>query len=155
MTPSNQNEPQVAATVIEVLGEKPSKRDKFYQELGYREPVDSITKIEEAAKFLAGAVTFSCGALLTAMKIGIELADKKELPIVPWCVVMGLWIASLLWLLLVLLPISDHVRTDSPTELESSFRKSRTKKYRYLVSGTICFVAGLVAGLVAIGMSVN
>ena len=86
--------PEIAATPL-------TDEQRYYYELSYKEPADSIGRIEEMAKFLVGAVSATSGLVLAAL--GLALGDTRAGGGWFYAPVL-LWSASVLLLVLVLLP---------------------------------------------------
>ena len=122
-------------------GRPPTAEEQFYLEAAYKDPVESIGRIEDTAKFLVGAVSATSGIFAAALKITAAApADAKPL----WFLQFLLWAASVMLLLLVLFPRSYATAQNEPAAWKNAFLRARTVKYRWLVAGASCFVLGLV-----------
>ena len=133
--------------VVEVAGRNLSPRDRYFWALGYKEPVESTARIEGTAKFVAGAVTGSCGVLLTALKITTSLAENNPVQVGSWWAVIGFWLVSLFTMLAVLFPLPYRTFADSPVAIEQTYRRIRIIKYSLLIVGTLLFFAGMLLGI--------
>ena len=147
---SDPTAPTTTDPVVEIESSPLSEREKFYWELGYKEPIESMERIEDTAKFIAGAVTGSCGLLLSSLRIAMALDPDNPPDMQYWWFVAACWVVSLLLLFLVLFPLPWFVRKNSVTDLESKYKTIRNNKYIALIAGTAAFLVGLVIGLVAI-----
>jgi hypothetical protein len=55
--------------VEEIPSRIPSEEERYFYEQSYREPVESIARIEEVAKFMVGATATTSGLFLAAFKL--------------------------------------------------------------------------------------
>ena len=120
-----------------------SPSDIYYLERAYKEPVERIGRIEEAAKFLAGATAITSGLYLAAFKIA--LGDQTSQAIV-WFLPYCLWAVSLILFVLVLLPQRYPTLENDPGSWRTAFVKTGKCKYRRLLLGAIFFILGIISG---------
>ena len=144
------NEPQVEEQTIEVPGRALSPGDQFYRELGYREPVDSISRIEDTARILIGVVTACAGVFLTTVKVINSVPATKDVDIGNSWFVLVFWGIGLLCLLDVVTPLPWKTRVDNPADLKATYRKIRRRKAVCLWIGMVMFLLGMVTGLMAV-----
>ena len=145
----NETQGQDATPEFTVQGSKLSPREQFYYEQGFKEPVDSITRIEETAKLLLGTITACAGVLLTSLKIIVSVDENTSFFVGSW-VVIGCWAVALMFLVNVVTPLPWKTRVDDPTSLESTYRTIRKSKAMSLWIGVVLFVFGLFAGLILV-----
>ncbi len=80
---------------------KLTAEEQFYLETAYKEPVESIKRIEETARFLVGAVATTSGLLVAALKVSV---GTEPLGGSFWWMPFVLWCISIILLVFVLLP---------------------------------------------------
>ena len=149
MPAPNDAEPQVLPS------REPTAEETFYYETAYKEPVESVKRIEDTAKFLAGAVATTSGLFVAAVKLS---AGQPSAAGLLWQLPLALWWASLLALLLVLMPAKYKAGANEPAAWKQAFLKVRQHKYRWLVAGAVLFILGLGAAvlpLVSFGSSTS
>ena len=130
---------------IEAIGSrKPTDEEQFYIEYAYKEPVDSIARIEEAAKFLVGATATASGLLAAAVKIA---QGSKPLAGGLWWLPFLCWAASIVAFILVLLPQPYPVGRNEPAAWKAALQTARWRKYAILITGATFFIAGLWAAV--------
>ncbi len=127
--------PEIAATPL-------TDEQRYFYELSYKEPADSIGRIEEMAKFLVGAVSATSGLVLAAL--GLALGDTRAGGGWFYAPVL-LWSASVLLLVLVLLPRRYTAGQREPEAWKQALLSSRAYKYKCLLAGAALFVLGLLA----------
>ncbi len=84
-----------------ITGKALTDEQQYFREISYKEPVESIARIEEMAKFLAGAVATVSGLFLAAFRLALA-GDPAEGLV--WYLPVVLWGLSILLLVLVLFP---------------------------------------------------
>ncbi|MBI2877011.1 MAG: hypothetical protein HYY20_09035 [Candidatus Tectomicrobia bacterium] len=89
----------------EEIEERPSRpltdEERYFFEHSYKEPVESIARIEETAKFLVGATATTSGLFLAAFKLSL---GSQTVSSPAWFVPFLCWAISILGLVLVLFP---------------------------------------------------
>ena len=129
---------------IEEIVSKPlSDADRYYLEQGYKDPVERIGRIEEAAKFLAGATATTSGLYLAAYKIALGDATNAAFF---WLQPYILWAMSLVFFVLVLLPYRHPTKENDPNSWKEAFVESGKRKYLRLMIGAAFFILGILAG---------
>jgi hypothetical protein len=128
-----------------ITGKALTDEQQYFRETAYKEPVESIGRIEDMAKFLAGAVATVSGLFLAAFRLA--LAGKPAEGLV-WYMPVVLWGLSILMLVLVLFPRRYVTGKNEPAAWKAVFVKARWYKYTWLAAGTLLFVAGLIAAVV-------
>lgn len=126
----------------EIAGRPLTDEQRYYHELSYKEPADSIGRIEEMAKFLVGAVSATSGLVLAAL--GLALGDARAGGGWFYAPVL-LWSASVLLLVLVLLPRRYAAGQREPEAWKQALLSARAYKYSCLLTGAALFVLGLLA----------
>lgn len=129
----------------EVLTSRPlSEEEKFFYEVSYKEPVESIRRLEEVAKFLVGGTSTTSGLFLAAYKLSLS---DRTVSSPAWFVPFMCWALSIIFLILVLLPQKYMTAENVPAAIIESFLKARTWKYCCLVAGASLFIGGLISGV--------
>ncbi|MDP8207243.1 MAG: hypothetical protein P9L92_11310 [Candidatus Electryonea clarkiae] len=136
---SNQNE-----EIAYFIGEEPTPEELFFYEQSYKEPVESISRIEETAKFLVGAVTTVTGLFLAALKLS---HGKETVTGLTWYLPFLLWSVSIILLLLVLIPREYKYGKSIPAAYRDALIKARNWKYGWLMFGAALFIAGLLSAV--------
>lgn len=135
-----------AAEEAEVLiSRSMTGEENYYRERAYKEPVESIARIEEVAKFLIGATATTSGLFLAAFKLA---ARGNPAPGNLWVLPFSLWAAALMILVLVLLPQDYLVGQNEPASWKAAFLSARRRKYRRLLAGAIAFIAGILSAAI-------
>ena len=128
-----------------ITGRPLTDEQQYYYEISFKEPVESIGRIEEMAKFLAGAVTGVSGLFLAAFRLA--LAGQPAYGAI-WFAPVVLWGASILALVAVLSPRSYTTAKNEPAAWKAAYTRARRFKYCWLVTGAVLFICGLVAAVV-------
>ncbi len=129
----------------EILQSVPvTDEDRYYLERLYKEPVESLGRIEDAVKFLGGAAATTAGVFLAAIKLTPDPARIWWLPVL-------LWVVSLLVFVRILVPRRFSVRERDPSAVKQMLLNARDSKYRLLWAGTLLFIGGLVSAAVLLG----
>ena len=126
----------------EIAAKPLNAEQQYYYEMSYKEPADSIGRIEEMAKFLVGAVSATSGLVLAAL--GLALGDTRAGGGWFYAPVL-LWSGSVLLLVLVLLPRRYVAGQREPEAWKQALLRARAYKYACLVAGAALFVLGLLA----------
>ena len=116
--------------------------ERYYYEQSYKEPVESIARIEDTAKFLIGAAATTSGIFLAAFQLSVgnqTVSGTKE--IMPFI----FWALSILGLILVLFPHEYRTGKNEPASWREAFLQARKRKYRWLIIGAVLFVAGVIS----------
>ena len=116
-----------------ITGKTLTDEQQYFRETSYKEPVDSIGRIEDMAKFLAGAVAAVSGLFVAAFRL--SLAGKPAAGIV-WYLPVVLWGLSIVMLVLVLFPRKYVTGKNEPASVKDAFLKARKYKYACLATGT-------------------
>ncbi|NQU05418.1 MAG: hypothetical protein HQ568_04935 [Calditrichaeota bacterium] len=130
--------------IEEIQAEKPTPEELFFYEQSYKEPVESIKRIEETAKFLVGAVTTVTGLFLAAFKLS---HGRETVSGLLWYMPFVLWASSIFLLLFVLLPREYKYGKNVPEEFKDAIIKARNWKYLWLMFGAALFMAGLLSAI--------
>lgn len=129
--------------IEELPSKKLTDRDKYYLEQGYKEPVERIGRIEEVAKFLAGATATTSGLYLAAYKIAL---GQQTVTALVWFLPYLLWAASLILFVLVLLPNKYPTYENNAESWRRAFLRCGKCKYWRLMAGAVFFILGILAG---------
>lgn len=131
--------------IEDLISQPLTDADRYYLEQAYKDPVERITRIEDAAKFMAGATATTSGLYLAAFKIALGSGTTTAFL---WFLPYLLWSASLTLFVLVLLPQKYPTREDDPGSWRAAFIRSGRYKYWRLLIGAILFILGILAGAV-------
>ena len=129
--------------IEEIVSSPLTDADRYYLEQAYKNPVERIGRIEDAAKFLAGATATTSGLYLAAYKIA--LGDAKSAAFL-WLLPYLLWAGSLVSFVLVLLPRRFATKENDPGSWRAAFLQSGEWKYHRLMFGAALFILGILAG---------
>ncbi|MEE8587351.1 MAG: hypothetical protein V3T83_21130 [Acidobacteriota bacterium] len=121
--------------------------DRFYLEQLYKEPVESLARIEDTAKFLAGATATTSGVFLAAVKLASGAAGGAAASVL-WFLPVVLWVVAILLFVRVLVPRRFSVGERDPSSIKRALLELRESKYRLLQVGTWLFLGGLVSAAV-------
>ncbi|MCP4351270.1 MAG: hypothetical protein GY795_37880 [Desulfobacterales bacterium] len=114
--------------------------DRYYEELLYKDPVETTTRTEETAKFLLGITAGTSGLYLSAYKLAMGKATVSGLV---WFAPFFFWAFSIISLVLVIFPQKYETYKDEPASLKRAVLKARDRKYRRLFAGTLFFIFGI------------
>lgn len=124
---------------------KLTDEERHYLEYAVKEPVDSLTRLDEVAKFLLGASATTSGLFVAAYKFA--LGPNATLPGLGGWLPFLLWAGSILAFLRVLLPQTYQVGQQEPASWKAAVLQARTHKYHWLQVGTWAFCLGIVAAV--------
>jgi hypothetical protein len=127
----------------DIVSKNLTDADRYYLEQAYKDPVERIPRLEEAARFLAGATATTSGLFLAAFRIAYGRGTVTGLP---WFLPFLFWSASLILFILVLTPRRYTTWPDDPRAIKTTFLAIARYKYLCLLLGTVCFIAGVLAG---------
>lgn len=121
----------------EVLESVPlGDEDRFYLEQQYKEPVESLARIEDATKFLGGAKATTSGIFLAAVKMAAGTPDAARMW---WFLPLLLWVGIVLALALQ----RCDVRRGDLSAIKKMTPRARDRNHRWLQAGTAtCWRAG-------------
>lgn len=124
---------------------KVADEERYFLEFATKEPVDSLARLDDVAKFLIGASATTSGLFLAVFKL--VLGDKTTVPGPAGFVPFLLWAASILALLRVLLPHQYPTGRYEPALWRAAELQARTRKYRWLQVGAWLFIFGILAAV--------
>ena len=124
---------------------KVTDEERYFLEFATKEPVDSLARLDEVAKFLIGASATTSGLFLAAFKL--VLGEKATVPGPAGFAPFLLWAASILALLRVLLPHRYPTGRNEPASWKAAVLQARTRKYRWLQVGAWLFILGILAAV--------
>jgi hypothetical protein len=119
--------------------------DSYYLEFATKEPVDSLARLDDIAKFLIGASATTSGLFVSAFKL--VLGDKTSVPGPAGFVPFLLWAASILALLRVVVPRQYPTGRNKPASWRAAVLQARQWKYRWLQVGAWLFILGIMAAV--------
>ena len=117
--------------------------DRYYLDQAQKDPVERIGRIEDVAKFLAGATATTSGLYLAAYKIAL---GRETATTFLWFLPYLLWAVSLIFFVLVLLPHRHPTRENDPGSWRHAFIASGNRKYIRLMIGAVFFILGILTG---------
>jgi hypothetical protein len=119
--------------------------ERYFLDFATKEPVDSLARLDDVAKFLIGASATTSGLFLAAFKL--VLGEKATVPGPAGFAPFLLWAASILALLRVLLPHRYPTGRNEPASWKAAVLKARIRKYRWLQVGAWLFIFGILAAV--------
>ncbi|CAN2042442.1 MFS transporter [Candidatus Magnetomoraceae bacterium gMMP-15] len=125
----------------EIISRKLTEEERYFYEQSYKEPVESIARIEEAAKFLVGATATTSGLFLAAFKISY---GNQTAAGILWRLPFICWAISIITLVCVLLPQKYKVGKREPASWKKAFLKARKRKFIWLFAGACFFILGII-----------
>ena len=137
----------ISQTEIETApARKLTAEEKYYDELIYKDPVESTTRMEDTAKFLLGITAGTSGLYLSAFKLSMGKATVTGLF---WFLPFLIWALAIVSLILVIFPEKYETYKDEPASLKSAILKARDRKYQRLFVGALFFILGIFFGVFA------
>ena len=127
-----------------VTSRRLTPEEQYFFECSYKEPVESIARIEDVAKFLVGASTTTSGLFLAAFKLA---QGSQTVSGVVWFVPFVLWALSIIAFVLVLFPEEYTTGKDEPASWRQAFHAARRWKYWCLFTGTVLFICGVFSAV--------
>lgn len=129
--------------IQDIPSRKITDEDRFYLEQAYKAPVEGIVRIEEAAKVLIGAASGTSGLYLAAFKL---VQGANTVSGLLWLAPFLLWSASLICLILVLMPQEYKPGQGDPASWKKTFQVIQRNKFNRLRLGAVLFIAGILSG---------
>ena len=127
-------------TEIETVpARKMTEEERYYDELIYKDPVESTIRMEETAKFLIGITAGTSGLYLSAFKLAVGNTTVSG---IVWFLPFLLWALAIISLILVIFPEKYETYKDEPASLKRAILKARTRKYTRLFVGSLLFIFG-------------
>ena len=123
----------------------PTPEDTYYLEFALKEPVDSLARLDDIAKFLIGASATTSGLFVAAYKLA--LGEKTLVPGPAGFAPFLLWAASILALLCVVAPQTYATGKNEPASWRHAVLQARARKYRWLWIGAWLFILGILAAV--------
>jgi hypothetical protein len=130
----------------EALPSRPlTPEERYYLEFATKEPVDSLARLDDIAKFLLGASATTSGLFVAAFKL--VLGEKITVPGPAGFIPFLLWAASMLALLRVVVPQRYPTGRNEPASWHAAVLQVRIRKYRWLQIGAWLFILGIMAAV--------
>jgi len=131
---------------IERISSEPmSDEDRYYLERAWKEPVESISRIEDTAKFLIGATAGTSGLFLSALRLAV--GSSAVMSGYQWMLPFICWSLSVICLVLVLFPRRYNTYENAPQAWKKAFLSAGKWKYAFLCLGTLLFILGILHGM--------
>jgi len=124
---------------------KLTDEEQYFLEYATKEPVDSLARLDEVAKFLIGASATTSGLFVAAYKL--SLGEKAVVPGPAGLAPFLLWAGSIVALLCVLLPHWYQTGKNEPAAWKDAVLRARQRKYRWLLAGAVLFILGIMAAV--------
>jgi hypothetical protein len=134
-------------TIEELPARMLGEEEQYYFAQAYKEPVESIARIEEVAKFLVGATATTSGLFLAAVKIS---HGTQPIPGWVWLLPFLCWAGGICALIGVLFPYPYATGANQPATWKAAFQRVRWVKYGLLTVGTLFFIAGILTAVYAL-----
>jgi hypothetical protein len=130
----------------EALSARPlTPEETYYQEFATKEPVESLARLDDIAKFLIGDSATTSGLFVAAYNLA--LGEKALVPGPAGFAPFLLWVASIAALLRVVLPQSYPAGRNEPASWRAAVLQARRRKYRWLQAGAWLFILGILAAV--------
>lgn len=130
---------------METIDSRPlSTEEQYFYEQSYKDPVESIGRIEDVAKFLVGATATTSGLFLAAFKLVLGASSAQG---IFWLLPFFSWAMGIVALVLVLFPLRYPVGHSQPASWKEGFLKARRNKYTFLALGALLFVLGVLLAI--------
>ena len=126
-------------------GAKPTHEESLYLKTAYEQPVESLGRLEDTARFLVTVATSASAVFLAALKLS---SGDGEILDAWWFVPFALWAASVACLVIVLVPRNYAHGQNEPHDIRKTVLRIQRFKYRWLVVGAASFVAGIIVAAV-------
>ncbi len=123
-----------------------TEEERFYDELIYKDPVETAARIEDTAKFLLGITAGASGLYLSAYKLAM---GRGTVTGCLWFLPFLLWASAMVALILVIFPQKYETFKNEPASLKKAIIKARDRKYRRLFAGTLLFILGIFSSIFA------
>jgi len=123
------------------------EEEQYYFAHAYKEPVESIARIEEVTKFLVGATATTSGLFLAAVKIS---HGTNAVPGWEWLLPFLCWAGSICALIGAFFPYPYATGANQPAAWKAAFQRARWVKYGLLTVGTLFFIAGILTAVYAL-----
>jgi hypothetical protein len=130
--------------VEEIPSRRMTDEERYFFERAYKEPVESLARLEEVAKFLVGAAATTSGLFLAAFKLSL---GNRTITHWTWFLPFLCWGLGIVALILVLFPQTYRTGRHEPASWKEAFLQARKRKYGWLFVGTVLFIAGLFAAV--------
>ena len=128
----------------QLTGRRLTKEQEYFYEQSYKDPVESVARIEEVAKFLIGATATTSGLFLAAYQLALAQTSAPDsvwiLPFIAWAIALAALVA-------VLFPWPYRVGHNEPASWRSAFARARNVKFSLLCVGAFLFVVGMLLGV--------
>ncbi len=120
-----------------------TREEEMYRDVALQEPMKSLDRLEEVAKFLIGATATASGLLIAALKIaqGTEDPSTGIRDLLPFL----LWSLSLVSCLLVVAPRAYQTGRHQPSSWKAAVVAARQWKFHWLTCGMIFFILGILS----------
>lgn len=121
---------------------KSSDEELFYLTLAREEFAASMSRIEDTAKYLIGAVGAVAGLLFAGLQV--KAAVNPQLPQASLLWPILLWGVSVFAAILVFFPLPYRHYRNAPNAIRLSFEKARWMKWSLLLASALSFAGGLL-----------
>lgn len=125
-----------------------TSEEKKLREWFETQKLESPKNLEDAARLLIGLVTGLLGALFGVLTVSAEtLPAYLSFTSVKVCGVLAvvLWLLSLLYALVVVMPLKRRSNSGMPKTQSEAFKSMLEQKSNWLISSVILFASGVIA----------
>ncbi len=126
--------------IEEIVARPMTDEQRYYVEQFYKEPVESLGRIEETAKFLIGTSSATSGLYLAAFKMAFGEAKDHIVGLIPFIC----WSLAIILLILTLLPRKYETGKNEPASYKKAFQDAHHYKFQRLMFGAVCFILGII-----------
>jgi hypothetical protein len=126
--------------IEEIVSRPMTDEERYYVEQFYKEPVESLGRIEETAKYLIGTSSATSGLYLAAFKIAFGEVKVH----VVWLIPFVCWSLAIILLILTLIPRKHETRKNEPASYKKAFQDAHHYKFQRLMFGAGCFILGII-----------
>ncbi len=124
--------------------------ERYYHEQSYKAPVESLSRMEDTAKFFIGATATTSGLFASALKVASDFKLTLNNPYVAglaWFLPFGLWAMSIIAFVCVLLPHNYATGRNEPSSWRAAFEEAGRRKFRRLTIGAALFILGILSAI--------
>ena len=126
--------------IEEIVSRPITEEERYYAEQYYKEPIESLKRIEETAKYLIGTSSATSGLYLAAFKLSFGDAKFQ----IVWLIPFICWASAIIFLILTLLPQKYDTGKNEPASYKKAFQEAHHYKFRRLMIGAVCFILGIL-----------
>ena len=130
--------------IEEIVSRPMTDEEKYYEEMAFKDPAESMGRIEDTAKFLTGIASATSGLYLAACKLALGRDTVSDMV---WFAPFLFWALSIIFLILVIFPRQYPTFEKEPASFKRAILKAQKVKYTCLSVGTFFFICGILSGV--------